>query len=235
MCNLTLEQRQNIREMTKHSIDRILTFCVGYNAVQYQFQKGVVNFRDIMDEMHNDYPIKGCGITATLDNLENSDGDDGGYFHENESLAPEDTIDEYNSFPLESSACAYVFTILEMYGDEISDIIRPNARNARESWHRRIYFVENINQERLQVQIASYANAFSIPPECVPPHIIHSLSKIKEKRNAIAHRGYADVKFTEFIEISLKIISHIHLSVLDSQMISYYPYEDFEDKFHESF
>jgi hypothetical protein len=232
MQNITDTQRTKISSITETVIHRLLTFHVSYSSLQYIHDKASKNWRDLEEELHNDYQIKGIGVKATRENLKIINENDGGFMHLEEDLYPGEVPAELDSFPYKEASAAYVFTILEGYGDDIVGIVNPDYLKKRQAWHHGVYGDADLtNSETLTKAISGFAKPFKVNAEDIPLYAVQRLTAVKAVRNEFIHEGSASVDFNLFFASVIGTVAFIYFSVLPSALeLSVYPYEDYSGK-----
>ncbi|NMM29233.1 MAG: hypothetical protein HHJ12_18640 [Glaciimonas sp.] len=114
---------EKIKDLAQSFFHSALKLHVSFQCSEYLNDKAIVGWREFEDEISVNYPIKGVGITATRSNLDMVDGEYGGFLHLEEPLSATSVTDELHGFPYEAAAAAYLFTALEVYGNDILEIV----------------------------------------------------------------------------------------------------------------
>jgi hypothetical protein len=233
MARLNQRQKALIQELTTTALYRLLTFHVSFSSLAYVHDQATDNWRELEEELHQGYPIRGAGILATRRNLRIIDANYGGFLHTDEDLYPSEVPAELQAFPYDAASAAYAFTLLEGYGDDVLDIVNPEARKRRQAWHHAVYGDADL---RVPAQLAKakkgFANAFGKNPKNVPRYTIARLVKIKAERNQFMHEGTSGIRFSEFYGMVLATVASVYFLVLPSESsLSAYPYEDYHNKF----
>lgn len=221
-----------MREVTRLSLHRLLSFHVAFSGLKYVHDNVTTNWRDLEAELHVNYPIKGVGVKVTRSNLRVIDESDGGFLHSSEDLHPGDVPAEIGSFPYGAAAAAYAFTLLEGYGDELVKIVNPGYLKARQSWHHGVYGDINLNEKgALAKAREGFAKPFACPVGRIRRFEVQRLVEIKAVRNEVMHEGTSQVDFVPFFGKVIGTIGSIHFLLIPSdQMLSEYPYQDYHGK-----
>jgi hypothetical protein len=236
MARLTKYKRDLIKEETNEALDRLLRFHVSYSSLAYVHSKSSDNWRDLEEELHIGYPIKGAGILATKANIRIIDGDDGGFLHTEEDLFPGEVPSELARFPYQPAAAAYTFTLLEGYGDNIAEIINPGKLKERQAWHRGVHGNANLGDANdLKKAKKGFAAPFGRNERLVPRYAVQRLIEIKAARNEFMHEGHFSIKFADFYARVIATIASIYfLALPDERVLSSYPYYDYRGQFDPS-
>ena len=137
-----------------------------------------------------------------------------------EPAAPEDVVSALGAFPLEAACCAFVFTILERFGDDLVALINPRFSQQRKSWHRDIQGGSKVggpSKER-KLRIA-FATPFKIRQSDISRQILLDLMTVKMQRNAFAHGGSMTLSLSEFFRRVMRVICFISLKVMPEEHI----------------
>lgn len=233
MSRPTPDQALKIHEETRSTLRTLLTFHVSFSSLEYIHQDAVNNWRELEERLHINYPIKGVGIKATRTNLGEINEYDGGFLYAAEDLLPEEITSELQSFPYRAASAAYAFTILEMFGDEIAQIVNPREQKSPRSWHIDVSGKANLSvKTELENARKAFATPFLVPHDDVLPYSVQRLVAIKAIRNKIMHEAISSVDFEQFFAYVLSTVLTIYFLVLPTQLkLSVYPYADHENKF----
>ncbi|ARU27940.1 hypothetical protein [Cellvibrio sp. PSBB006] len=236
MARLTKGQKEFIKERTISFFENLLSFHVAYQAAQLLHNNAQENWREFEDFLHMDYPIKGIGIKATRKNLDEPDEDWGGFLHSQEPLSPAHVAPELSYYPLEAASSAYIYTLLENFGNEISENVNPGGLKNRQAWHYGVHGDLNISDEKtVDKAKKGFAKSFSVAERKITKTAIKRLVLLKSARNEFMHEGSYSCEFSEFFQCSIQTVCHIYFMLLPSEKdISVYPYEDFNGKWKNS-
>jgi hypothetical protein len=235
--DLTEEQRLSVVERLTHdAIDRLLDIKSIYDVTALQIAKLRENWREVEAGLHVNYPIRGSGVIATLGSsgVEGLEGED--FLITDEIISPDLVIGGLGQFPLEAATCAYVFTILENYGDCVVSLINPSYEEQRRAWHREVRAGSTLGSgKNAQKDIEGFCSPFEFDPSVVPPQPVLSLKKIKFERNSFAHNGKVTMRFEEFLRCSLEVICYIGLELNpDEEVLIVHRTEDFSERFSDA-
>jgi hypothetical protein len=215
------KRRREIESIVYGTIERLLTLKQTYDLTSYQLDKLILNWKEIEHTLHGSYPISDAGVIATLSAAEGVEGlqpDD--FLITDEPAAPEDVVSALGAFPLEAACCAFVFTILERFGDDLVALINPRFSQQRKSWHRDIQGGSKVggpSKER-KLRIA-FATPFKIRQSDISRQILLDLMTVKMQRNAFAHGGSMTLSLSEFFRRVMRVICFISLKVMPEEHI----------------
>jgi hypothetical protein len=211
MPQLPPDKADQIRRFTKTTTERLLQFKLSHYLTKHLIDKLRVNWRDVEQELHADYPITQAGVIAVLAEggagVEGIFGDD--FLITDEPVAPEDVVSLLGTFPFDAASCAFVFTILEEYGDVIVSIVNPDFTHDRRAWHRRIYGGNELGNAVTSGKIArAFAEPFGFEDRAISEQILLSMMRIKNERNSFAHTGTMTMSFDEFFKRAMSVICY---------------------------
>jgi hypothetical protein len=233
MARLTQHKRNLVKDETHQVLHRLLRFHVSYNSLSYIHRKSSNNWRDLEEELHIEYPIKGAGLLANRTNLRLIDGAWGGFLHTDVDLFPGEVPSELERFPYKPAAAAYTFTLLEGYGDNIAEIVNPGNLKDRQAWHHGVYGNTNLSDSQgMKKAKKGFATPFGRGETQVPRYAVERLVEIKAARNEFMHEGYFFMDFDDFYAKVLATVASVYFLVLPSEKIlSAYPYHDYDGRF----
>lgn len=223
----------DIQEYTVDFINQLIHFKLEYDVSEYLSEKATSNFREFVVEQHEEYPIKGCGLIATRELVAKWKPGKDNLLHLYEDLAPEDTGSETDSFPRDTVSIVYIFSLLEGYGNAVSDYLNPDYKRNRRAWHHGVYGDANLDDPNvIKKMIDNFCKPFNFDPAGIPEEIIKALVGLKKERNTIVHDLTRSNYFIESLDSVMAIICCIYFSSDHAQSeIKIYPWYDFEDKF----
>lgn len=232
MPRLNFTQQNAVREKTDEVLQTLLRFHVSYSGARYIHEEATVNWRDLEDRLHNDYPIRGVGIKATRNNLKVINAEFDGFLHQDEDLYPGEVPSELQSFPYQAASAAYAFTLLEGYGDDLVSIVNPGYLKVRQAWHHAVYGDANLRDiGQLAKAKEGLAKPFMCKANKVPKYVVQRLVEIKSVRNEFMHEGSSDIDFDDFFGAVVGTVAFLHFMVLPSENeITLYPYYDYHEK-----
>lgn len=228
MPRITKTQRIGIHTKTKSVLNRLLTFYVSFSSLEYIYRTATSDWRELEEQLHNDYPIKGAGVKATRNNLKSCCD----FMHMEEDLYPGEVPAELQSYPYQEASAAYIFTLLEGYGDDIVELINPGHLKVRQAWHHGVYGDANLKDK---IALARAKEGFTKPFKCAPNKVsrfaVQRLVKIKAIRNEFMHEGSANVNFNDFLANVVGTVASIYFMLLPTETeLSVYPYDDYSEK-----
>ena len=226
-----LTNDEKISKLTNEAIEKILEFVLAHRTMEFIYDETMNNWREFEDSISHGYPIKAAGIIATLDNLDKLR--EGSFYHEDELVYPGEATDALNNIYLKQASAAYVFTILELYGDGVSNITQPGHLPDFRSWHNSIKGTINLSDNTaLEAARKKFGEPFNINENSIPNFIIAYLVEIKNLRNKYMHKGHAAIDFEDFTKKALALICFIHLTLVPTDTsLALYPYEDYYEKY----
>lgn len=232
MARLNKKQILAIDELTNLTLKAQLEFRVGFRTADYLHENANRNWRELREQLHNGYPVKGVGIKATHSNLKVLDAEDNGFLHLNEDLDPDDASGELPNFPYAAASAAYSFTLLEGYGNALVEIVNPGYLKARQAWHHAVYGDMDLKTSA-QVKKAKegFAKPFKRDHSKAKKYVVKRLIYLKRIRNAFMHHAETCVDFQDFHDSVLGIIASLYFLVLPAKKsLSLYPYQDYDGK-----
>jgi hypothetical protein len=233
---LSNHKQNQVRSLTQGVIKGLLQFKLTHDLTAHQIEKMRDNWRDIERGLHEDYPIRESGVIAILSSSGVEGLDDDDVLITDEPVAPEEAINLLGSFPLNQASCAYVFTMLEQYGDDIVSVINPSLYRKRLSWHRAVpggsKFEAGTHKERV---CEAFAIPFGIEDYAISDKIVLSLMRMKAERNSFAHEGEMEMRFDEFFRLAIDVISYIYLMIMpEPQILIVHNSEDQSERFSDA-
>jgi hypothetical protein len=220
MAKLSPRVLDIIKRYTRLTLERLLQFKLTHDLTRHQIQELRAHWRNVEISLHKDYPISDAGVVAQLKageaGIAGLDTDE--FLITDEPIAPEDVVGLLGMFPLEAASCAYVFTMLEEYGDYLVSILNPDFQQERKSWHRDIHGGTKLGgaKKREKLEIA-FAEPFGLTEYQIAHGIILNLMRIKRERNSFAHSGTMEMHFDEFFRLTVSIICYIYLMIVPNE------------------
>ena len=222
----------DIPARTSQLLHELVRFKLSYVVSRYLSDRASIDWRGFELEQHEAYPIKGCGVIATRKLIDSWSIKKETILHLEEDLAPEETGSEIDSFPRDSVATIYVFSLLEGFGNQLCDFVSPSYRKVRQAWHHGVYGDADLeDQEVLEKMEHGFRQPFAL--SCaVPKSIVAALVRLKRQRNAIVHElrhvDEFEIAFRSVVAIACFLGLHCDSSVRE---IRVFPWEDFHGKF----
>ncbi|MGY2733632.1 hypothetical protein [Sphingomonas sp. UYP23] len=203
----------------------------------YDIQRNVIDrhsrdFREFEAETAEG-TFAGAGVLATRKNiLKSAHRAEGSFYHDDVPLGSHEVGAHIRKFPLEAASASYVFTLVEVYGDEVSAIVQPGGINRNKAWHEDINGFADL-RDRVQVETAraAFAKHFGAESADVPEQAARRMVDLKRIRNDFAHDGSGHVSFLSFLSDAIAVVCHIAFLVTAETRISIYPWDDHEYRF----
>lgn len=130
----------------------------------------------------------------------------------------------------DAAMAAYVFTIVEMCGDEVAALVKQTPTKQR-AWHTEIKQNEKLSVTEALSQTAKFAKPFDGDVNLVTATSVIRLARMKAARNEFAHQGNTMVDFSQFLEDALAVLSQIYFLCLPQEThLKIYPWEVLSDK-----
>ncbi|WP_146082735.1 hypothetical protein [Marinobacter persicus] len=126
-----------------------------------------------------------------------------------------------------------MFSVLEVYGDEVTSIVNPSFVKDRSAWHRKVFLPKgDPDYSDVEKVRNGFAEPFKANPKDIEFSIAAALAQLKNSRNLIVHKGSSGFEFDLALSSIVAIICHINYLVSsDKSAIKVYPWEDYEDVF----
>lgn len=229
---ITIEQQARIREITMATLRDFLTFHISHKAIDFIHEESTDDWSSFEDRLHNDYSIKGVGVIASRNNLKIIDAEDGGFLYLEEDLYPGEVSAELLSYPYVAASSSYLFTMLELYGDQLVNIVNPNYLRKHQAWHHGVYGDMSL---KTKVERDNARKRFSKPfgrkQSSIPLYAVKRLIKLKKQRNIFIHEGQSEMEFNSFFaNIIATVLSVYFLLAQNNNEIKLYPYYDYSGK-----
>ena len=227
-------QQNNIRNLTVDTLRRMLMFHVSNNSIRFIHEEATSDWRELEERLHHNYPISGVGVKATRANVKVVREEDGGFLHADEALFPGDVPAELASYPYSAASAAYLFTILEGYGDDLVNMVNPGYLTDRKAWHHGVYGDADLKLRSARDKARSgYAKPFNKKPNGVPVHAVRHLVYLKDLRNKFMHEGDTAIDFDDFFESVVATVVFLYFFLVPGgDQLSVYPYYDYQDKWN---
>jgi len=211
---------EETKSLVREALKQLAILGVNHRLHRYVLDKGNDNWRDLVAELHAQYPVRGIGVRATRDNIISSD-----FFVGDELVAPEDVVHLLSGSLFDAAMASYAFTILEIAGDDLAQLRKPETDEGK-AWHLAIkQSREMTHGEALGLKIR-FAKIFDFVPDEVPTNVIVRLARIKAQRNEFAHQGALYVDFPRFLIDAMAILCHLFfLCHDDEEKLMIYPFE----------
>jgi hypothetical protein len=161
---------------------------------------------------------------------------DGNYLITDEPIAPEDVVSLLGSFPFDATSSAFVFTILEQYGDVVAGIVNPKFARDRSSWHRGIRGSATLSSAKeIGEAESAFIDAFCFNTKVISDEIVSSITRIKYERNVFAHEGQINMSFDEFYRRAISVICYIFLMLMpEGEILIVHHTDDLSGRFSDA-
>ncbi|MBY3364970.1 hypothetical protein [Rhizobium laguerreae] len=226
--HLFSEKIEMARALTRNVLAEALKFRLSVDINTYVTDRAVTEPAGLEGELSAAYAIRGVGIRANRDNSRSPND----FINKDSPLDPEDAVAEMQNFPFHAASCAYLFTVLEIYGNDLALCV-VGAPPARGDWH-------SSASERLKFSVVAdvtnaktrIAGVFGRTKEEIDDHFLASICELKKTRNAIIHEAHRRPNFEDFFETVLSMICQVHfLALPGDQEIIIYPWPDFNNEY----
>lgn len=223
-----------IRDATTTAVDTLLRLKMTHDLVEYVIDEKRDKWRDLVSELHVNYPIKAAGIVASPGTLgsDDVDADEGGFMYWRIDVAPDDIVSEIGEHPFDAASAAYAFSIVEVFGNEVANIRHPERVRAKGSWHETIkYDLTFGDGEKGKAAMGAFARVFGGDFLNVKPASIMRLMRLKEARNDFVHRRQTDINFDAFLAYCVAIVCQIYfLCEPDGETLKQVPWSTYGDR-----
>lgn len=228
--------QSEIIRVTVDTVGNLLELATEFRVQTYILDAKASGFREFEDEVGQDDSggrIKGIGLLTDRKSILIEKVYEDDYLIKGEvPLGSHELGHLINQFPLAAAAASYAFTVMEVYGDEVAELVSPGSVPSRQAWHRKIH--DDVNLKDLPAvtkAITAFAEAFSAQGVDVPPVAVKRIINLKALRNRFAHKGTRNVDFEDFIADTIAIVCHIAFLTTDVKRLSVYGFEDHLDTF----
>lgn len=225
-------RRAQLLRLTHSTLNQLLEFKTVYDIQRYLTDKHARDWRDFEVETANEV-FEGAGVIATRDNvLLDPQEDEDSYYQTDVPMGSHETGAYIRGFPLEAASASYIFTLLEVFGDEVAALVQPGSINRNKAWHEDIKGFADLH-DPVQVTKAreAFAKHFGADPEEVPEPAVQRMVGLKRIRNDFAHEGQGWVNLPSYLADTIAVVCHIAFLATDETRISIYPWEDHDDRF----
>ncbi|AKI02272.1 hypothetical protein IMCC20628_03586 [Hoeflea sp. IMCC20628] len=218
----------DVPQIIRSSIESLLELGVNFRLHRHLFDRHGAEFRNLLAELHINYPVHSLGIIATPTNIEKYH-----FLHDQEMVAPEQIVHMVGDPIYDAAMAAYAFTIVEMCGDEVAARVKPKATKQR-AWHTGIRQKEELPLGEAISQRAKFAKPFDGDVNLVNATSVIRLARMKAARNEFAHQGNPTLGFGQFLEDALAVLSQIYFLCLPEEThLKIYPWEVLIDKWED--
>jgi hypothetical protein len=226
------KQRAKVLHLTHSTLKRLLEFKTVYDIQRYVTDRHSRDFREFEAETAEG-TFDGAGVIATRDNiLRDPRREDDTFYHDDVPMGSHEVGAYIREFPLDAASASYVFTLIEVYGDEIAAIVAPGSINRNKAWHEDIKgFADLRDAVQVQTMRAAFAKHFGANAANVPELAVRRMVGLKRIRNDFAHEGSDRVSLPSFLTDATAVVCHIAFLITDETRISIYPWEDHDVRF----
>lgn len=214
----------------------MLTFATEVKIQEYLSRKNARNYREFeaeIAEKGDDSLIKGMGVLATRAEIEKSlPRYEQDFFHDEVDVGAHELGAYVDTFPLAAASASHVFTLIEVFGNDVAEIIKSGGIAQNKAWHEDVRgFADLRDPVQLQKARAGFGKHFGAPASDVPEIAARRMVEIKKIRNDYSHEAKASVDFSNFLHDAVAIVCHIAFLTTNLDRISVYPWEDYLDTF----
>ena len=230
-ADANIRQAQVLR-LTRSTLNELLEFKTVYDIQRYVTDWHSREFREF-EAATAEGTFNGAGVIATRENvLKDPRREKDTFYHDDVPMGSHEVGAYIRQFPLEAASASYVFTLIEVYGDEVAGIVAPGSINRNKAWHEEIKgFADLRDPVQVQTMRAAFAKHFGADPNDVPELAARRMVELKRIRNDFAHDRFGRVSLPSFLTDAIGVVCHIAFLVTDERRISIYPWEDHEDRF----
>ena len=230
------QQQRKIVKLTVAVIRQMLTLATTMKIQTYLLDKTAAAFRDFeseIAELEGRNTIHGTGIVAVRAEMQiERPTYEQGFFYNDVPLGSYELGAYIDAFPLSAAAASYLFTLLEVFGDDVAEILNAGGIDTNKAWHED---VKGFADLRDKVQVGkmrqAFAKHFKASADDVPETAAHQIVRLKKQRNDFAHDGVLNSGFSNFLEDVLAVVCHIAFLTTSEDRISVYPWEDHMETF----
>lgn len=229
----TMNRRARILSLTYSTIKNLLEFKTIYDIQRYLADRHSRDFREFEAETAYE-TFAGAGVVATRDNiLKSPQRNEDSFYYDDVPMGSHEVGAYIRSFPLEAASASYVFTLLEIYGDEVAAIIHPGSIDRNKAWHEDVKgFADLRDPVQVEKMRGAFAKHFGADAGDVPDLAAQRMVGLKKIRNDFAHDGTDRISLPSFLADTIAVVCHIAFLVTDETRISIYPWENHEARFH---
>jgi len=224
---------RNIRSLTEETLESLIRFVMSHEVATHILGNTNENWKEFEEEFSVDYPIKGWGVLASESLISEWDFNNESIIRDEIDISGEEVSSELSTYPIDSVSIVYMFSILEVYGDEVTNIINSSFVKDRRAWHRKVYLPKNEpSYKDIEKIRRGFAEPFNANSSDVKFNIAAALAQLKNARNLIVHKNNGGYNFKMVLSAIVAIICHIDfLASKETNMLKVYPWEDYDDVF----
>jgi hypothetical protein len=228
--------RREVLKLTISTLSQMLTFATTVNIQNYIIDRHATDFRGFeaeAAELDDRVSIKGTGVLAKRNEItKQTPYSEQDFFFNEVPLGAHELGAYINAFPLSAAAASYLFTLLEVFGNEVAALVNPGSIHKNKAWHEDVRGLADL-RDTVQVETArkAFAKHFAADANDVPELAARRIVELKRARNEFSHEGTHWVDFEQFLHDTLAVVCHIAFLTTDEDRISVYPWEDHLDTF----
>lgn len=228
--------QQKVLRLTISTLHQMLTFATTVNIQKYIINRRVNDWREFEAEaafLEEQVRIKGTGVLAERDEITRDiPTTEQDFFYKDVLLAAHELSAYIGRFPLSAAAASYLFTLLEVFGDEVADLVKPDSIRKNKAWHEGVKgFFDLRDPKQVLKAREAFGEHFTATANDVPELAARRMVELKRVRNEFAHEGTQRVDFERFLHDTLAVVCHIAFLTTNENRISVYPWEDHMDTF----
>lgn len=235
-ARLDEKTRRKVLKLTISTLDQMLRFATTVNIQSYIIDRHATQFRDFeaeAAELEYRLSIKGTGVLAERAKIiKQAPYSEQDFFYDEVPLGAHELGAYIDGFPLSAAAASYLFTLLEVFGDNVAALVKPGSIPKNKAWHEDVKgFADLRDIQQVEKARKAFGKHFSADPKDVPELAARRMVGLKRERNEFAHEGTHWVNYEQFLKDTLAVVCHITFLVTDERRISVYPWEDHLDTF----
>lgn len=231
--------QQRLLKLTISTLNEMLTFATTVNIQRHIIERTTRQFRSFEAKMAEleGYGLASTAIIAIRNTIcQSSPLHEEDFFKNDIPLGSHELGAYINQFPLDAAATSYLFTLLEVFGNNVADLISPGGIDRNKAWHEDVKGFADLRDE-VQIRKArgAFAKHFKASGDDVSNIAARRTVALKRGRNEFAHKGQQRVDFEQFLRDTLAVVCHILFLTTDENRISVYPWEDHFEIFRPQF
>lgn len=128
-----------IRDLTEETLTTLIRFRTSHDVAAHLLDKTNDNWREFEAEFSINYPIKTCGVLTDLEKLREWEFNSDTVVRDEIDIGGHEIIEELSTYPIEAVSLVYMFSVLEVYGDEVAGLVNPYFVKEKRAWHREVF------------------------------------------------------------------------------------------------
>jgi hypothetical protein len=228
VTNVAHTVQRAVFELTVATLSEMLIFKTTVDIQAYMSKRHASAFREFEAETAVNQEFDGAGILATRENIAKLPvRHEQGFFHDDVPMGSHEVGAYIDDFPLEAAAASYVFTLVEVFGNKVAEMVSLGSIDRNKAWHEDVKgFADMRDSVQLRKAREAFGKHFLTNVDDVPELAAQRMVELKRYRNAFAHDGETYIGFALFLEYALAVVCHIAFLTTDAKRISVYPWED---------